>query len=513
MFDLRAVGPGSYCIAGRKSGSPGLRDFNRAKLGHARASVQRPYPRMSASISTQYAVLVAAGKVERDDAQEAIVDKLAQLERRLAEHRLARKSSSLGWVFGARKRAARADEPGSGRVSSARSRASSDALCARFLESPRWPLASLASAARADEPGSGRVSGARFLESPRWPLASLASAAEPIKGLYIFGDVGRGKTMLMDLFFAASPVVRKRRAHFHEFMADVHERIYAFRQQLKSGEISEEDPILLVAAAIAEETWLLCFDEFHVTDIADAMILGRLFKRLFELGIVVVATSNVAPDELYKDGLNRALFLPFIALIEQNMDVVRLAARTDFRLEKLAGAPVWYVPADHAADAALDEAWQRLTRGHVEAERDLIVKGRTLRVPHATMGAARFSFHDLCEQPLAAGDYLKIAHEFHTIVLDRIPVMDYDRRNEAKRFIILIDTFYDNAVKLVASAATDPDALYRSSDGFEAQSFEAQEFKRTASRLIEMRSETYLALPHGRRDSTASAVVEGIVET
>ena len=397
---------------------------------------------MPASISTQYAALVAAGKIEHDAAQQAIVDKLAQLERRIVEHRLARKSSSLGWIFGARKR-----------------------------------------------------------------------REDPIKGLYIFGEVGRGKTMLMDLFFAASPVVRKHRVHFHEFMADVHERIYAFRQKIKSGEISGEDPIQLAAAAIADETWLLCFDEFHVTDIADAMILGRLFERLFERGIVVVATSNVPPGELYKDGLNRALFVPFIAMIEQNLEVVRLAARTDFRLEKLAGAPVWYVPADHAADAALDQAWHRLTSGHTEAERDLAVKGRVLRVPRATMGAARFSFHDLCAQPLAAADYLKIAHEFHTIVLDRIPVMDYECRNEAKRFIILIDTLYDNAVKLVASAATDPDALYRVGDDFEAQSFEAQEFKRTASRLIEMRSQTYLAQPHGRRDSTASAVVEGIVET
>jgi len=386
--------------------------------------------------------MVAAGKIERDDAQQAIVDRLDALERRIVEHRLARKSSSLGWVFGARKR-----------------------------------------------------------------------QQEPIRGLYIFGEVGRGKTMLMDLFFAASPVVRKHRAHFHEFMADVHERIYGFRQKIKSGEITDQDPIVLTAAAIAEETWLLCFDEFHVTDIADAMILGRLFKRLFELGVVVVATSNVPPGELYKDGLNRALFLPFIALIEENMEVVRLSARTDFRLEKLAGVPVWYVPANRAADAALDEAWRRLTRGHVETARDLTVKGHTVRVPRATMGAARFSFHELCEQPLAGSDYLRIAHEFHTIVLDRIPVMGYDRRNEVKRFIILIDTLYDNSVKLVASAASEPDALFRPQDDFEAQSFEAQEFKRTASRLIEMRSETYLAQPHGRRDSTASAVVEGIVET
>jgi cell division protein ZapE len=422
---------------------------------------------MPASISVQYAACVAAAKIERDDAQLAVVDKLAQLEKRLAEHRLARKSSSLGWLFGSR----------------ARDR-------------------------RADETGSGRVSGARTVASPRWPLASLASAAEVIKGLYIYGEVGRGKTMLMDLFFDASPFVRKRRVHFHEFMAEVHERIYGFRQKEKAGEGGGEDPIRLVAAAIAQETWLLCFDEFHVTDIADAMILGRLFKRLFELGVVVVATSNVPPSELYKDGLNRALFLPFIALIEEHMDVVRLAARTDFRLEKLGGAPVWYVPADPAAKRALDEAWRRLTAGHVGAGCDLRVKGRTIHVPCAVPGVARFSFHDLCEQPLAGADYLKIAHEFHTVMLDHIPTMGYERRNEAKRFIILIDTFYDNAVKLVASAEAEPDDLYRADDGFEAY-----EFKRTASRLIEMRSQAYLALPHGHSHAAISGSTEGIVET
>jgi cell division protein ZapE len=396
------------------------------------------HPRMAVSVSVQYAARVAAGKIERDDAQHAIVGKLAQLEQRLAEHRLARKSSSLGWLFAARKR-----------------------------------------------------------------------DAELIKGLYIHGEVGRGKTMLMDLFFEASPVVRKRRVHFHEFMADVHERIYGCRQKAKSGAIdSGEDPIRLVAADIAQETWLLCFDEFHVTDIADAMILGRLFKRLFEFGVVVVATSNVPPDELYKDGLNRALFLPFIALIEEHMEVVRLSARTDFRLEKLAGAPVWYVPADTVAEQALDEAWRRLTAGHPGHEQDLLVKGRCIRVPCASMGVARFTFAGLCAQPLAGSDYLKIAHEFHTLVLDRIPAMDYDRRNEAKRFIILIDTLYDNAVKLVASAEAEPDDLYRADEGFEAN-----EFKRTASRLIEMRSEAYLALPHGHGHLVISGSTEGIVET
>jgi cell division protein ZapE len=392
---------------------------------------------MSVSISVQYAARIAAGMIEGDVAQEAIVGNLAALESELANRALARKSSSLGWLFGSR-----------------------------------------------------------------------ARARQPIKGLYIFGDVGRGKTMLMDMFFDAAPVMRKRRVHFHEFMAEVHERIHALRQQLKAGEVRDADPIQLAAAAIARETGLLCFDEFHVTDIADAMILGRLFKRLFELDVVVVATSNVAPGELYKNGLNRALFLPFIALIEEHMRVVRLAARTDFRLEKLARASVWYVPADDAAAAALDAAWRRLTAGHAGEQRHLSVLGRTLCVPRATMGVARFSFRDLCQQPLAGADYLKIAHEFHTVLLDHIPIMNYARRNEAKRFIILIDTFYDNAVKLVASAEAEPHALYRASEGFEAY-----EFKRTASRLIEMGSQSYLALPHGRGHAVAAGSTEGLVET
>jgi cell division protein ZapE len=330
----------------------------------------------------------------------------------------------------------------------------------------------------------------------------------PPRGLYVYGEVGRGKTMLMDLFFEHSPVVHKRRAHFHEFMAEVHERIYGFRQDIARGEIADGDVIALTAASIFDEAWLLCFDEFHVTDIADAMILGRLFAKLFELGTVVVATSNVAPDDLYKGGLNRALFLPFIAQISDHMHVLRLDARTDFRLEKLAGVKMWLVPADAAAHAALDKAWARMSGNAPCRPRDIPIKGRILHVPCSANGVARFSFADICEKPLAASDYLRLAHDYHTLLVDRIPVMDYANRNAAKRFIALIDTLYDNAVKLMASAEADPPSLYQATEGPEAN-----EFKRTASRLIEMSSESYLALPHGHKDSAASGSSTGLVET
>ncbi len=392
---------------------------------------------MAETFSTRYAALVAAGEIDADPGQAVLAGRLAALERHIDQRRLARKSSSLGWLFGRRQ-----------------------------------------------------------------------NNGAPLKGLYVYGEVGRGKTMLMDLFFATSAAQRKRRAHFHEFMADVHERVRNFRHKIKRGEISETDPIRITADQIAEETWLLCFDEFHVTDIADAMILARLFTRLFELGVVLVATSNVAPDDLYAGGLNRALFEPFIRLLQQHVDVVRLEARTDYRLEKLACVAVWYVPADEEGEVALDMAWQKLTGQLAGEPRDIALQGRVLRVPEAAMGVARFAFAQLCEQPLGANDYLRLAREFHTLIVDNIPVMEWPERNAAKRFIILIDTLYDNAVKLIASAAAEPPDLYLASDGYEAH-----EFKRTASRLVEMRSESYLALPHGARSGADTGDTGGIVET
>lgn len=309
-----------------------------------------------------------------------------------------------------------------------------------------------------------------------------------VQGLYMWGGVGRGKTMLMDLFYEVTVIRRKRRVHFHEFMLDVHERIHAHRQAYKRGEVKGDDPIPPVAARLAEETRLLLFDEFSVTDIADAMILGRLFTRLFDLGVIVVATSNVEPRLLYKDGLNRQLFTPFIDLLQSKTAVLHLDSPTDYRLEKLGGAPVYVTPLGAKGEAQMDVLWARLTHGVTPHADELENKGRTITVPCTAAGIARFSFDDLCRQPLGASDYLRLSHAFGTIFIDGVPVMSKATRNEAKRFITLIDTLYDNGVKLVVSAAADPQDLYAAEGGTEAF-----EFDRTASRLIEMRSEAYLS--------------------
>lgn len=330
----------------------------------------------------------------------------------------------------------------------------------------------------------------------------------PPMGLYVWGSVGRGKTMLMDLFFESLPVQRKRRVHFHAFMADVHERIHVWRQKLKSGEVKGDDPIGPVADALAQESWVLCFDEFTVTDIADAMILGRLFTALFAHGVVVVATSNVEPDRLYEGGLNRTLFLPFIKLLKERMSVTKLESRTDFRLEKLAGSPVFYTPANAHSHEALLHAFFNLTGSRHGEPMTLTVKGHPVEVPQAAHGVAVFSFGDLCSKPLGAADYLALAEEFHTIILEDIPRMGFERRNEAKRFIMLVDALYDSHVKLLASAEAEATELYEADTGREAF-----EFDRTVSRLIEMRSEEYLALPHGPADSAGSGQTTGLVET
>jgi cell division protein ZapE len=293
----------------------------------------------------------------------------------------------------------------------------------------------------------------------------------PPRGVYLHGAVGRGKTMLMDLFFEATTFSPKRRLHFHEFMSEVHDRIQRGRAT------TDGDPIPFVAAEIAAEVGLLCFDELTITDIADAMILGRL---------VVVATSNAAPERLYWNGLNRQLFLPFIALLEENVDVFELRSAKDFRLDKLAGRQLYFWPCDAKAEASVEEHWERLTGHHPGAPTSVEVKGRQVPVPMASMGVARFTFSDLCEKPLGSLDYLHIAHAFHTIVVEGIPVLTPARRNEARRLIHLIDTLYDNRNCLIVSAEAEPDLLYPEGEG-------AHLFERTASRLMEMRSEAYLA--------------------
>lgn len=322
-----------------------------------------------------------------------------------------------------------------------------------------------------------------------WLFASRKpeSASAP-KGLYIHGGVGRGKTMLMDMFFDLAPVRRKRRAHFHEFMADVHARIHRHRQKLKAGETKQADPVPPVAADLVQEARLLCFDEFSVTDIADAMILSRLFGELFQRGCILVATSNVEPDDLYRDGLNRGLFLPFVALLKRHVEIVPLDSVTDYRLEKDSGLPVFRHPLGEEADRAMDAAWRRETAGRAVAAETVSFRGRTIPVPQAAGRAARFSFADLCEKPLGAADYLEILAHYDTLFLDHVPLLGAEKRNETKRFINLVDTIYDHRARLFASAAAAPENLLvtrRGTEGFE--------FDRTVSRLIEIRSTEYLA--------------------
>lgn len=320
-----------------------------------------------------------------------------------------------------------------------------------------------------------------------WLFAKRRQTREPVRGLYVFGGVGRGKTMLMDLFFERVSVRRKRRAHFNDFMADVHDRIQRHRERLKRGETKETDPIPPVAKALAEEAWVLCFDEFSVTDIADAMVLSRLFSSLFAEGVVLVATSNVAPRDLYREGLNRALFEPFIGILERHAQVMALDGPTDYRRRKLDRMPVYIAPCDAEADRLMDEAWEAATSGHATHEMRLPIKGREVVVPRANGTAARFTFAELCENPLGARDYLAIAAQFDTLFVDRIPVMGQEKRNEAKRFILLVDTLYDNRMRLVASAEAPPEKLYAGTAGAEAF-----EFARTASRLTEMQSREWL---------------------
>ena len=313
---------------------------------------------------------------------------------------------------------------------------------------------------------------------------------EPVRGAYLWGGVGRGKSMLMDLAFETIAIERKRRVHFNEFMLEVHERLRVERAK------EEGDPIPPVARALAEEARFLAFDEMVITNSADAMILSRLFSHLLAEGVTVIATSNRAPRDLYLGGLNRELFLPFIDLVEREMDVVALNGPTDFRLHRLGGMPTWYVPNGPAATAALSEAFFRLTdfavedRAKVPSEDISVPGGRTLHVPKSLKGVAVFSFKRLCGEARGAADYLAVARRYHTVILVGIPVMGPETRNEAARFVTLVDELYEHKVKLLAAADAEPQALYPAGDG-------AFEFQRTVSRLIEMQSEDYLAAGHG----------------
>lgn len=322
----------------------------------------------------------------------------------------------------------------------------------------------------------------------RGPLSRLfmraGSPARP-RGVYLVGRVGRGKSMLMDLFFELAPVALKRRIHFHRFMQEVHGKLHA----MKRADPGLADPIPPLARSIADEVKLLCFDELQVNDIADAMILGRLFEALFARGVVMVATSNTRPDDLFQDRPGRDAFKPFIAVIKREMDTQTLDSPRDYRRGGLRGIDTWHVPADTRADYRLDSAFQRLSAGHAPEPVTLTVMGRSWVVQLAAGPVARFDFDWLCGQPLGAGDYLALATRFAALVLDHVPRLGPENFDVARRFIVLVDNLYEQKVKLVASAADEPDGIYMRGEG-------ATAFERTASRLEEMQGQAYLDLPH-----------------
>lgn len=321
-------------------------------------------------------------------------------------------------------------------------------------------------------------------------LGISAKKRKPPKGLYLWGGVGRGKSMIMDMFYDHVPIEQKQRVHFHSFMQEVHRRIHAFREAQKAGKVSDgKDPLPPLARVIAERAWLLCFDEFHVTDIADAMILGRLFEALFTEGVVIVATSNRHPKDLYKDGLQRDRFLPFIDILLQHMNVLEVQAARDYRLERLQKMDTYLTPSGPVADSKLEQDFESLTIGFQAKSTTLDVNGRSVEIARTAEGVAYADFEELCAKPLGPGDYLAVASRFHTLFLRNVPKLGPENRNEAKRFVTLIDALYEAKVNFICSAAVAPTDLYTAGDG-------AFEFERTVSRLMEMQSPEYIALPH-----------------
>lgn len=385
-------------------------------------------------VSTRYKELVSKGEVRFDPAQLAVTEHFDHLLKKISERNASRPWSWLFWSF-----------------------------LKRIFKRKRQNVDRIVK--QGDENGS-------------------------FQGLYIYGEVGRGKTMLMDLFFSCLPKSDKKRAHFNDFMADVHERINFYRQASGRAKSKRDNPILAVAEDLAQEAKVLCFDEFSVTDIADAMVLGRLISALFDKRIFFIATSNVAPNNLYYNGLNRELFLPFIEVLKAYVRVVNLDAKTDYRLEKSNLQPVYVTPLGKKADECMDQAWARVLQGHKERSDELSIRGRLIPIPRFAAGCARFDYRDLCAKPLAAAEYLVLGERYHTIFIDNVPIMDDTCRNETKRFILLIDILYERHIRLFMSAAAGVEDLYKG----HAQTAETFEFQRTQSRLFEMQSYDYLKL-------------------